>query len=85
VTSRALSILLLCAYVPLYRSEGLGSVVVVLCSCFLPLVCVWFPEPLADLTGGFVRASPPFLVWLFGWITLLMPLVLKLVVLYTFS
>jgi hypothetical protein len=84
VSSRVLSILLLCAYVPLYRSEGPGAVVVILCGCVLPLACVWFPEPLADITRGFVTPSPPFLVWILGWITLLMPLMLKLVVLYTF-
>ena len=54
-------------------------------SCVLPLICIWFSEPIAEATGGFVRASPPLLVWLFGWITLLMPLGLKLVILYEFS
>jgi hypothetical protein len=80
-----LSIVLVCAYVPLYRSQGLGGVLLLLGSCVVPLICVWFPEPIAEATGGFVRASPPFLVWLFGWIALLMPLVLQLVVLYTYG
>jgi len=51
----------------------------------VPLTCIWFSESIAEATAGFVRASPPDLVWLFGWITLLMPLVVKLVILYEFS
>ena len=85
MTSRVLSIVLLCAYVPLYRSDGLGDVVTVLASCVVPLTCIWFSESIAEATAGFVRASPPDLVWLFGCITLLMPLVVKLVILYEFS
>jgi hypothetical protein len=85
VTSRVLSILLVCAYIPMYDSYGRREVVTVLCSCALPLICIWFSEPVADITGGLVRPSPPFLVWLFGWITLLMPLVLWLTALYVFG
>lgn len=85
MTSRTLSILLFCTYVPLFRSEGLGTVWTILGCCLVPLICVWFPEAMAEATGGNVRASPPGLVWLFGWVTLLIPLMLKLVALYVYS
>ena len=85
MTSRILSILLLCTYIPLYLSDGLALTVTMLGYCALPLLCIWFSELVAEATSGFIRESPPFFVWLFGWITLLMPLVLKLVILDEFS
>jgi small-conductance mechanosensitive channel len=85
VISRVLSMLLFCAYVPVFWSEGPGIVTTILGICFVPLMCVWFPEALGEATPAEVRESPPSLVWLFGWFTLLLPLIAKLVgFLYTY-
>ena len=85
MTSRVLSLAVVCAYVPLFHRLGPGAVIIIVASCALPLACIWFSEPIGEATRGFVKASPPALVWFLGWITLLMPLFLKLVVLSVFG
>ena len=43
--------------------------------CVLPLACIWFPDASADFIGGRIdRESPPRLVFILGWIVLLVPL-----------
>ncbi len=84
MTSRVLSLALVCAYIPMYHRGGPGVVTEVLAFCLLPLVSVWFSEPIGEAAAGWARPSPPLLVWLFGWITLLIPLVLKLESVYFF-
>jgi hypothetical protein len=42
--------------------------------CLIPLGCIWFPEALGDYVGNNVTASsPPMLVYLLGWVILLLP------------
>ena len=49
--------------------------------CLIPLGCIWFPESLGDYIGGNVNApSPPFLVFILGWIVLLLPMVAGLLI-----
>jgi hypothetical protein len=85
VKSRVLSLAVVCAYVLLFHRLGPAIVITIVASCALPLACIWFSELIGEATGTFVQASPPFLVWFLGWITLLVPLFLKLVVLSVFG
>lgn len=51
----------------------------------IPVACIWFPEPIGDFTGstgrGYVdQPSPEWAVSLMGWVLLLMPAFLALIV-----
>jgi hypothetical protein len=57
-------------------------------SCAVPILMIWMPEMMGDYTGWGVlhgrpiaRPSPAGLVWLAGWVTLLLPPVLMLIAL----
>jgi hypothetical protein len=48
--------------------------------CVVALACIWFPEALGDYTGGRIsRASPAPFVWFFGWVVLLLPMLVALI------
>jgi hypothetical protein len=58
----------------------------VLVSCAAPILMIWMPEIMGDYTGWGVlhgrpitKPSPVGFVWVFGWITLLLPAVLLIV------
>jgi Zn-finger nucleic acid-binding protein len=43
--------------------------------CVLPMACIWFPDALGGYIGGRIdRESPPRLVFILGWVILLVPL-----------
>jgi Zn-finger nucleic acid-binding protein len=45
--------------------------------CVLPILCIWFPEPLGNLVGGRItKRSPRLFVWALGWVVLLLPVVI---------
>jgi len=70
--SRAASV----ALVLIYAVVGwrYGDSVRVLASSILPLSCIWFPDTLGKHVGGRItKPSPAWLVWLFGWVVLLLP------------
>jgi hypothetical protein len=75
-TSRLLSGLLSAGYVAVvFHSSGLSDALRVIASCILPVACIWFPDVLG--AGAYARIhveSPPLLVWLMGWVVLLVPL-----------
>ena len=51
-----------------------GDSVRVLVAFILPLLCVWFPDMMGEHIGGRItKPSPAYLVWLFGWVVLTLP------------
>jgi DnaJ domain len=72
--SRIASSLLALAY---FASEWKsGESIRVLYWCILPLSCIWFPDVLGGIVNTRItKQSPPLLVWFFGWVLLLSPLV----------
>jgi len=45
--------------------------------CLFPMLCIWFPDAMGLLRwAGNVRESPPSIVFLLGWVTLLLPFLL---------
>jgi hypothetical protein len=63
---------------------GPGETLKVLAFCVVPLACIWFPEALGDYTGYLVfdritKASPSIFVWFMGWVVLLLPLIVALI------
>jgi Mg2+/citrate symporter len=55
---------------------GLISAFKMLAAMLVPLACVWFPEAMSDYTVGHItRSSPPSFVWFFGWMILLLPII----------
>jgi hypothetical protein len=66
-----------------YREFG-GPVeaIKVLACCLIPLACIWFSEPMGDYTGyagggRFIsRQSPAAFVAFFGWVVLLLPILI---------
>ena len=76
--SRYLSLLLVVAYVIRAGiSGGPLDAVKVLLGCVLLLACIWFPEDVGEFIGGRITSpSPPSYVWFFGWLILLLPLVI---------
>jgi hypothetical protein len=70
--SRAASV----AVVLIYAAIGwkYGNSVRVIAPCALPLLCIWFPDTLGQHVGGRItKPSPAWLVWVFGWVVLLVP------------
>lgn len=72
-----LSLFLVLAYVTgTGVMAGTASALKVFAAMLLPLACVWFPDVMGDYTGGRVnRRSPASFVWFFGWILLLLPMI----------
>ena len=62
-----------------YHGGG-GAAYVVIASVLLPMGCIWFPEPLAHI-GRPKATSPslPIVVFVLGWVLLLLPVVRILV------
>jgi len=55
---------------------GMQSALKVSAAMLLPLACIWFPEVMGEFTGGRVnRGSPASFVWFFGWILVLLPII----------
>jgi Zn-finger nucleic acid-binding protein len=55
----------------------LNSIWLVTRFCATPMACVWFPEELGSWIGGRItRTSPRSFVWFFGWLVLLLPLII---------
>jgi hypothetical protein len=55
---------------------GILSALKMLAAMLLPLACIWFPEAMGDYTRGHVnRPTPPSFVWFFGWVLLLLPMI----------
>jgi len=80
--SRLLSTIVLLFYlVTAYTSGGVDLSLRVLLLSIVPIACIWFPEPLGDYTGLFLgdsitNTSPAGLVWFLGWLVLLLPMLL---------
>jgi hypothetical protein len=81
--SRWLSALLVTAYIAVAFVAG-GSLLGVTTAgaCLLPWMCVWFPGAMGSYTVGQVgmitSASPATMVWLMGWVVLLLPVIVIL-------
>jgi hypothetical protein len=81
--SRIASFVLVAVYVTgAWISGGPESALTTSLFCIVPTACIWFPEALGDYTGMFLfdsvtKESPPFLVWLFGWLVLLLPVIVR--------
>ena len=75
--NRLLSLLIVLAYVTVAGvMAGMLSALKMLAAMLLPLACIWFPEALGEYTRGHVnRHSPASFVWVFGWILLLLPMI----------
>jgi hypothetical protein len=44
-------------------------------------MCVWFPDALGNLAAGRItKKSPRSFVWFFGWVVLLMPVIMSVIV-----
>jgi hypothetical protein len=78
--SRLLSLLLGTSYVIVAFAYGdFTTFIRTLFGCAIVLACIWCSEAMGDFTttwlrGRISRPSPPALVWLLGWIVLLIPL-----------
>jgi plasmid stabilization system protein ParE len=73
--SRVISSLLAGIYVVSALTRGALAVTVMLWFCLLPMACIWFPDVMGNfLTRRITRESPPGLVWILGWVVLLLPL-----------
>jgi hypothetical protein len=43
----------------------------------LPLACIWFPDAMGDYAGGRITSpSHPSFDWFFGWVLLLLPMLI---------
>ena len=75
--SRLLSLFLVLAYVTgTGVMAGTLSALKIFAAMLLPLACIWFPDVMGDFTRGRVnRRSPPSFVWFFGWLLLLLPMI----------
>jgi uncharacterized protein len=75
--SRVVSSLLVVSYIGLAFSVGDGALVVkVLGWCVVPWTCVCFPHLFTGVRPFMRRrASSRFLVWFFGWVALLVPII----------
>ena len=70
--SRAASLTLVVGYAAVAWKSG--ETVRVLVAFILPLLCVWFPDMMGEHIGGRItKPSPAYLVWLFGWVVLTVP------------
>lgn len=78
--SRLLSAAILIVYVTATGTvAGPLSALKMLLAMLLPLACIWFPDAMGDYTDQLRlshvnRPSPPSLVWFFGWVLLLLPM-----------
>lgn len=74
---RLLSLFVVLAYVVgTGVMAGMQSAFKIFAAMLLPLACIWFPEVMGDYTGGRVnRRSPASFVWFFGWMLLLLPMI----------
>jgi hypothetical protein len=84
--SRILSILIAILYLVYAYHAGGGELVLrVLGYLLLPMACIWFSEEMGSYTGvGFGRGAitqetPGCLVALVGWLLLLLPLILLMI------
>jgi Zn-finger nucleic acid-binding protein len=58
------------------RVNAPGLIVRIVMFCVMPLACIWFPDVLGNLAQGrFTRTSPRSVVWFFGWIVLMLPII----------
>ena len=78
--SRILSLAIALVYVTAgVQAGGFGTGIRLAAFCLLPCACIWFPEPMADYTGGVLtnitKTSPASFVFVLGWIALLGPII----------
>jgi hypothetical protein len=76
VSAAISSIYVIAAFLSIGPVAGLE----VLAFCLVPLGCIWFPEAMGDWDGSSLMthinaSSPRPLVWVLGWVVLLLPLV----------
>jgi hypothetical protein len=77
--SRIVSAIVAVVYVGVaFAADGVGAGVRVFTFCLLPLACIWFPHAMGDYVGSTIferitAPSPAFLVFLLGWVVLLLP------------
>jgi len=63
---------------------GPPAAIAVILMAILPLACIWFPEELGEFTGFEMngetidKTSPAGMVWFMGWILLVLPLIVKI-------
>lgn len=81
ILSRVLSLVVIALYVAMANQEGTEGLLAtcggVLAATAIPLLMIWFPEPLGNFTGYIGRGgnvdvrTPPALMAALGWIALL--------------
>jgi hypothetical protein len=62
--------------------EGAAKVVIGL---IMPLACIWFSEAMGGYTGftasgGITEPTPGVIVWFMGWVLLLLPLLIGVII-----
>ena len=83
--SKLLSTLLALAYIGVAQFAGGGGETLKRVGCLLlPMACIWFSDELGDysgnlMLGGPMTCTPGFLVAAFGWLLLMLPLILGLI------
>ena len=76
--SRLLSLFIVLAYV-IGTGVMAGTLLALktLLGMLLPLSCVWFPDAMGDHVGGRITSTSPLsFVWFFGWVLLLLPMII---------
>ena len=80
--SRFLSLVLVLGYAAVTGMvAGPVSALKIFAGMLLPLACIWLPDVVGEYTGpdperSLVRPSPASFVWFLGWLILLLPLIL---------
>jgi hypothetical protein len=85
--SRLISLVLTIAYVMIaFKSAGAEAALRLSLYCLVPLGCIWFPDVMGDYTDfglgtgtGITKTSPPGFVRFLGWVVLLLPIVIALI------
>ena len=74
-----MSALLAMAYIVVAFVTGGPATAVKMVFCVVSLFCVWFPDVMGSYIGLTIgpvtRESPAEMVWLMGWVVLLLPIV----------
>ena len=80
--SRITSSVVVIAYLIVASRFGASATVRIVQVCILPLACVWFPDAMGAMVGWRItRPSHRWFVWCFGWVVLLLPLLITAIVL----
>ena len=88
ITARKVSVFYLIAYFSVFfyvfPPESAGSAVGLLARqalyYFLPLMCIWYGDEVEDYVGIFSGETPGWILKLGGWVLLLLPAVIKILV-----